>query len=211
MRLVWGGLRCGAVAVGAAALAFAAGLVWFTVPLPADTGAAPTDAIVVLTGGSMRLQSGLELLREGKGRKLFVSGVNPEVRLDELLRIAGNAPAWAACCVALGHEAANTWGNARETAAWMRRNGYRSLRLVTAWYHMRRGLLEFERAMPRLEIVAHPVFPDTVPQRHWWARHGTAHLLVGEYVKYLGALFRPLLVKLQPEFDEPRVEAEMRR
>jgi uncharacterized SAM-binding protein YcdF (DUF218 family) len=210
-RALWGGLRCAAAALAVGLLGFAAGLVWFTVPLPAETDAGPTDAIVVLTGGSMRLQSGLDLLREGKGKKLFVSGVNREVGLEELLRVAGNAPAWAACCVALGHDADNTWGNARETARWMRRNGYRSLRLVTAWYHMRRGLLEFERAMPQVAIIPHPVFPDTVRQQHWWARTGTAQLLLGEYVKYLGALFRPLLARLKPDFDEPRVEAEMRR
>ena len=59
---------------------------------PADTRAAPTDAIVVLTGGSLRLQSGIELLREGKGRKLFISGVNQQVDLDDLLRIFGYRP-----------------------------------------------------------------------------------------------------------------------
>ena len=42
----------------------------------------------------------------------------------------------------LGREADNTHGNARETAGWMRGEGYRSLRLVTSWYHMRRSLLE---------------------------------------------------------------------
>ena len=68
-----------------------------------------------------------------------------------------------------------------------------SSRLVTAWYHMPRSLLEFGRAMPEIDIVAHPVFPDQVKQEHWWAQRGTALLLVSEYVKYLGALARPLI------------------
>src|SRR5215471_483658 len=110
-----------------------AGLLWFAIPPSADFREAPTDAIVVLTGGRLRLQSGIELLREGKGRKLFVSGVNQQVDLDELLRVSGNAPDWASCCTALGHDADNTLGNARETAQWMRGQGFRSLRLVTAW------------------------------------------------------------------------------
>ena len=70
----------------------------------------------MLTGGSLRLQSGMDLLRDGKGRKLFVSGVNQQVHLEALLRISGNAPDWASCCTAVGHDADNTLGNARETA-----------------------------------------------------------------------------------------------
>ena len=194
------------------------GLLWFATPPAADPGAAPTDAIVVLTGGSLRLQSGLDLLREGKGRKLFVSGVSPQVDVDELLRISGNGPdeasSWASCCVVLGHEADNTLGNAQETARWMRSQGFHSLRLVTAWYHMARSLLEFERAMPNVEIVPHPVFPDQVKQQHWWAWPGTAALLANEYAKYLAALVRPLIGSLPTaeltNSTEP-ARAELRR
>jgi uncharacterized SAM-binding protein YcdF (DUF218 family) len=202
-----------ALAAAAGCLLWLAGLVWFATPPAAESRAAPTDAIVVLTGGSLRLQSGIELLREGKGRKLFVSGVNQQVDLDELLRVSGNATDWAWCCVALGHEADNTLGNAYETAQWVHREGFHSLRLVTAWYHMRRSLLEFDRAMPEIDIVAHPVFPDRVKQEHWWTWRGTAALLVGEYVKYQAALFRPLLERLRPRKDStPEAErAEMRR
>jgi uncharacterized SAM-binding protein YcdF (DUF218 family) len=199
--------------VGAGAgvgLLVVAGLVWFATPPTAENRAAPTDAIVVLTGGSLRLQSGIDLLREGKGQELFVSGVNQRVDLDELLRVLGDTPEWLACCIAIGHEAENTEGNAKETARWMRSQGYRSLRLVTAWYHMPRSRLEFERAMPDIEIVPHPVFPERVKQEHWWAWRGTATLLIGEYGKYLAALFRPLFEPPQPVGSEP-IEAEVRQ
>jgi uncharacterized SAM-binding protein YcdF (DUF218 family) len=174
------------------------GLIWFANPPPAESRAAPTDAIVVLTGGSFRIQSGIELLREGKGRKLFVSGVNQQVAVDDLLRVSRFAPDWASCCVVLGHEADNTRGNADETARWMRSQGFRSLRLVTSWYHMPRSLLEFQRAMPDVEILAHPVFPERAKQEHWWAWRDTAVLLMIEYVKYLRALLRPALDWMQP-------------
>jgi uncharacterized SAM-binding protein YcdF (DUF218 family) len=187
----------GAAIAGALFFAFwFAGLVWFATPPPTEDRPTVTDAIVVLTGGSLRLQSGIELLLEGKGRELFVSGVNEEVELNELLRVSGNPPDWISCCIALGHEADNTLGNAREAAQWLRRKGFRSLRLVTAWYHMPRSLLEFDRAMPEIEIIAHPVFPDQI-SHHWWAAWGTVTLLVGEYDKYLGALVRPVLERMR--------------
>src|SRR5262249_19022335 len=163
------------------------GLIWFAIAPSAEDRTEPTDAIVVLTGGSQRLNSGITLLREGKGRKLFISGVNHHVELEGLLRSAsdgvGRAGEWASCCVVLGYRATDTLGNAGETAEWMRQQGFHSLRLVTAWYHMRRSLLEFERAMPEIEIVPHPVFPDQIAHEHWWARRETAALLVTEYGK----------------------------
>ncbi|MBV9521775.1 MAG: YdcF family protein, partial [Alphaproteobacteria bacterium] len=77
--------------------------------------------------------------------------------------------------------------------AWMRREGYHSLRLVTAGYHMRRSLLEFGRVLPDIRIIAHPVFPERFKQAAWWAWPGTADLIVTEYDKYLGALLRALI------------------
>jgi uncharacterized SAM-binding protein YcdF (DUF218 family) len=188
---LWGALRLLAMSAAGCGILWLDGLLWFATPPPADTRPAPTDAIVVLTGGSLRLQSGIDLLRDGKGRKLFVSGVGQQVDLEDLLG-SGNLPDWALCCIVLGHQADNTLGNAQETAQWIRSQGFHSLRLVTAWYHMPRSLLEFGRALPEIDIVAHPVFPDQVKQANWWARRGTAALLVSEYMKYLGALSRPL-------------------
>ena len=206
-------LRRVAIVGAGICLLWLAGLIWFATPRSVELRAAPTDAIVVLTGGSLRLQSGLELLREGKGGKLFVSGVNPQVDLDDVLRISGSPRDWALCCVVLGHDADNTLGNAHETAQWIRQQGFRSLRLVTAWYHMPRSLLEFDRAMPGIEIIPHPVFPEQVKKGHWRTWRGTAALLVSEYVKYLAALSRPVVEWLQsPEVgtSEP-TRAETRR
>ena len=108
----------------ACCLLWLGGLLWFATPPAADTRAAATDAIIVLTGGRLRLQSGMDLLREGKGRKLFVSGVNQQVDLDELLRRFRPCSGLGACCIVLGHDADNTFGNALETAQWMRQQGF---------------------------------------------------------------------------------------
>ncbi len=200
MRPVASGLCRLAIAAVALCGLWVAGLIWFATAPSVEDRAESTDAIVVLTGGSLRLHSGIALLREGKGRKLFVSGVNHQVDLDDLLRSSGGDSGWArdraSCCVVLGYQADDTLGNALETAQWIRQQGFHSLRLVTAWYHMRRSLLEFTRAMPEIEIVAHPVFPEQVKYEHWWARHGTATLLVNEYAKYLATLVRPFVEEI---------------
>ena len=66
--------------------------------------------------------------------------------------------------------------------------------------------------MPGIIIVTYPVFPKQVKQGRWWTLRGTAALLVSEYVKYLSALFGPVMEGLQsPEFGRSEAtRAEMR-
>lgn len=172
------------VLVGAAWLG---GLVWFATAVPdrVDDPTTHTDAIVVLTGGHGRVEAGVVLLRMGMAGKLFVSGVEPGVTVAELLKRAHVVPAAQDAAIVLGHDAESTASNAEETAAWMKSQGFHSLRLVTANYHMRRSLLEFRHAMPDTVIIPHPVFPNSVEQGRWWMWPGTLHLLASEYTKYL--------------------------
>ena len=184
----------GALAVLGAA--WAGGLFWFAASIPdaVSDPAARTDAIVVLTGGSGRLDTGLELLSENRAEKLFVSGVYRGVDVAKLLELAQRTPVELRCCVEIGYSADDTAGNAAETAAWMQKQGYRSLRIVTANYHMPRSLLEFGFAMPAKRLIAHPVFPAHVKRDRWWAWPGTAYLIVSEYNKYILAWLRHLAV-----------------
>lgn len=177
-----------AAVIVALAVAWMAGLIWFAGSLPdrPDNSATHTDAIVVLTGGQGRFEEGVLLLRQGLGQKLFVSGVEPGVEVPEMLKRAHLPPGPSDANIVLGHDADSTASNAAETSDWMHREGFHSLRLVTASYHMPRSLLEFRHAMPDLTIVPHPVFPGRV-KHHWWAWPGTARLIAEEYVKYLVA------------------------
>jgi uncharacterized SAM-binding protein YcdF (DUF218 family) len=99
------------------------------------------------------------------------------------------------CCVELGYEADDTEGNAVETARWVAAQGLHSIRLVTANYHMPRSLVEFHRALPGVELVAHPVAPAKVRLDGWWGWPGTAELIIIEYNKYVAALLRAALTQ----------------
>jgi uncharacterized SAM-binding protein YcdF (DUF218 family) len=193
-----------AAGVATTMLFWAAGLVWFvqsSLAITADPTVG-TDAIVVLTGGRLRLEAGLDLLGAGRAQKLFISGVNPHVDRLELMRVAGHADEGDLDRIVIGHDADNTLGNARETAQWMRQQGYRSLRLVTSWYHMRRSLLEFKRAMPDTLIVAEPVFAGHAEAEAWSGWLDLVLLTIGEYDKYLATLVRPEIVAIWPHAGE---------
>lgn len=166
------------------------GFIWFVQNIPRETPSdlVPTDAVVVLTGGSGRLPAGIELLAEGHAKKLFVSGVYDGVDVDALLRLSQREPRNLECCINLGYQAGNTHGNAEETERWMVQQGYKSLRLVTANYHMRRSLLEFSRKMPWAVVRPHPIQPDRVEFENWWRKPRTARLLMSEYTKYIIAI-----------------------
>jgi len=163
-----------------------AGLLWFAEQIPdtVEDAATPTDAIVVLTGGQGRLDEALMLLSRNFADRLFISGVYRGVDVNTLLETIQSSPTHLESRIGVG-DATNTAGNARETAQWARLYGVRSIRLVTASYHMPRSLLEFHHALPEVTVLPHPVFSDNVKQEEWWAWPGTATLIAREYTKYL--------------------------
>jgi uncharacterized SAM-binding protein YcdF (DUF218 family) len=171
------------------------GFVWFVEQVKSldaavtDKNPQAVDAIVVLTGGSERVSTGVDLLNAGKGKKLFISGVHPGLSLDRVLGNQSVAGDLRGCCIVLGHVAESTQGNAEETQNWLALEDYHSLRLVTANYHMPRSLLLFRAAMPEVTIVPHPIAPDSVMIDEWGRHAGTASLLFTEYDKYLFASF----------------------
>lgn len=194
-------LRVGLLAVAVVFLLWSVGFYRFAAMIP-DRAPPPetvTDAIVVLTGGVGRIGAGLSLLERGAGKKLFVSGVYRGVDVQALLRAVRRSPANVECCITLGYAADSTRGNAEETAAWIRREGHKSLRLVTASYHMPRSLYEFHRLLPPdVVIVPHPVFPASFYPNDWWRWHGSARLAVSEYHKYLIARLVDAIVGAPP-------------
>ncbi len=125
-----------------------AGLQHFVLTLPqATTGAIQyTDGIVVVTGGQQRLDDGLELLTAGKAERMLISGVGEGVNRAVLIQELGLDDREASalfCCVELDFTADNTRGNAAATKEWASAHGMRSVRLVTASYHMPRALVVF--------------------------------------------------------------------
>lgn len=181
-----------ATALGCAALFWVIGLFVFASYIPDQKPPmhVRTDAIVVLTGGAGRVGEGLALLEQKLGERLFVSGVYHGVDVNALLKVARQSPRDMEWRISLGYSADNTVGNARETADWMAKQRFKSLRLVTASYHMPRSLLEFHRAMPDVSIIIHPVHPPQFKLHRWWLWPGSARLVISEYQKYLVALAR---------------------
>jgi uncharacterized SAM-binding protein YcdF (DUF218 family) len=156
-----------------------------------------TDAIIVLTGGSKRLQHSLELLEQEKAPILFVSGVGEGADYASLSALSGplfNELEAKRVPIELGYDATSTTENAIEVAEWVAKKNYQSIRLVTANYHMPRSVMELQALMPLTHIVTDPVLPWDYEDKPWWQEAKIRTLVISEYHKFI---VRYLLIHMQ--------------
>jgi uncharacterized SAM-binding protein YcdF (DUF218 family) len=156
-------------------LLYALGYAAFAVFLPKAGDTRTTDGIVVLTGGAKRLERGLDLLEQGKARRMLISGVDRTVRPAELAERYGKEQQLFECCIDLGREAVDTRSNAEETSRWLKKQKFSTVRLVTTDWHMARAGFELGRQAGD----AVDVYPDAIESRPRFAT------LFTEYNKYL--------------------------
>ena len=144
------------------------------------------DGIVALTGGAQRIGDAIDLLANGYGRRLLITGVNERTSRDEIARLNPTQRALIACCVDLDYRARNTIGNAIETRRWMRAHRFSTVAVVTSNYHMPRTLVELDHALQDSDrVLPHPVVTEAFDADRWWQSPPAARLLASEYVKFL--------------------------
>ena len=128
-------------------LLYALGFALFAVTLGRPAKAeVTTDAVVVVTGGTGRIEHAIDVLARGNAKRVLIAGTDPSVTKADLIERVGRARL-VKCCVDLGSESVDTRSNAEEAQRWLARHKYKSLRLVTNDWHMRRAGYEFRRAL----------------------------------------------------------------
>ena len=142
-------------------IVWALGFVWFAIALPRPLEGGKSAAVVVPTGGAGRIDRGLEVLEQGLAPKLFVSGVDREVRPVEFAVEYKVSAAIMACCVTLGFDSVDTRSNGLEISRWLAANKIGSVRLVTSDWHMRRAAWELRHVAPGNLVV----IEDAIPTR----------------------------------------------
>ena len=140
-----------------------------------------TQAIIVLTGGNNRIQTGLDLLEQGLAPVLFITGVHHDYKPSHIFALWHGDPKIAKCCITLDYNATTTIENAQETQNWIQKNNISTARVVTSKYHMLRALLEIKAKNPKLKVIFHPVMQSDIGplDLYFW------HVIVSEYHKFL--------------------------
>jgi uncharacterized SAM-binding protein YcdF (DUF218 family) len=168
------------------------GFLWFAdsvTSLRAPDGV-KADAIVVLTGGYLRIEQALGLLRDGAGKRLLISGAHPSTTPNQIRRATQGSADLFDCCVDIGYDAIDTIGNANEIARWIHEHNYKSVLVVTNNYHMLRSLHELRRADPGTEFIPYPVIAADLTRRAWFLEPDTLRTMLSEYGKVVLASLR---------------------
>ena len=157
-------------------LIYALGFILFAVTLGHPAKAeVTTDAIIVITGGTGRIEHAMEVLADGKAKRVLIAGADPSVTKKDLINRLGGKGRLVRCCVDLGSESVDTRSNAEEAQRWLAKHKYKSVRLITNDWHMRRAGYEFRRVLGgKYEVVR-----DAVRTEPGFAT------LFAEYNKYL--------------------------
>lgn len=188
-----------------AVFAFGAGFILFAdhiSRLVTPTAAAPADAIVVLTGGQARLSTAVDLLESGMGKRLLITGVNPDAARSDLPRILHVDESLFECCVDTD-TAADTAANARESSNWFTKHGYRDVIVVTNNYHMPRSLMEMARRADGVTLHPYPVVNTDLANGSWLQRPQAVRVLFTEYLKFIASASRGLLRGSMQGFSTP--------
>lgn len=153
----------------------------------------PTDAIIVLTGEQKRIIDSIKEFANGNAKKLFISGIYRQTSLDKLIDKTINdlqkqkqlktSRENLKSRIYTGR-AENTIENGLESATWVKKNNIDSIRLMTSYYHMPRSKLIFEKYMPNIRIVEHPItFSEKKP--NIFSNSNLLKLTFSEYNKYI--------------------------
>ncbi len=159
--------------------------------LPNNNSDSNATAIVVLTGGTNRVNAGFDLLEKGKAKYLLISGVGEKVSLEDLTKLWGKNPLSLPCCVTLGKYAQNTVENALEAKKYIKNNNITSFFLVTSHYHMPRALIEVKKIIPDSRIIPYAV----IPEGYSFLNPEMMYLIFKEYNKFLFSYGRIFITK----------------
>lgn len=140
------------------------------------------DAIIVFTGGENRVQSGIDLLSNNIGKKLFISGVNPDTNIFDISEQTLSDMDLLNCCIDLGKKADNTMENALESIDWIKNNKYKNIVIVTSNYHMKRSLFILRNFDRTINFIPHNVQSKFLQNKNITV-YRKLKTIISEYVK----------------------------
>ena len=145
-----------------------------------------SSLIVVLTGGKGRIEKGIELLKEGNGKFLLISGVFQKEKLKNRYLFEDNINL-KECCIFFEEKAKNTFQNASEVSNWVkeRKVNIDSIQLITSYYNIPRSLIIFKKFFPDQKLITVPVSQFSINKELFFH----IKLIFSEYLKIFYTFF----------------------
>jgi uncharacterized SAM-binding protein YcdF (DUF218 family) len=155
-------------------------------PYPNETSSREGErfgAVVVLTGGTGRVDKGLELFQSGRGGMLILSGVSKGSDLDSIFHGQEIKPL-DRISILLDKRSDSTLENALEVRKIVKREPLSSVLLVTSNYHMPRARFIFDALMPsNVKVESYAVESPNFDIDNWWVGKGP-FIMMEEFLKY---------------------------
>ena len=138
----------------------------------------PADVIIVLSGGTDRVEEGVTLYKLGYANKILFSGDgSPDMAIQaESLGVPQNN-------ILIENNSQSTIENAKYSAAIMEAQGFKSAIVVTSPYHTRRASILFANFFRgwNLTICSVPFTSSTAS--NWWKNPYLERTVISEYMK----------------------------
>ena len=140
-----------------------------------------TDGIAVLTGGTGRINLGLELFNKNKNLKLIISGVDRNVSDKSI--IPNNLMNKSS--ITIDKDSESTYQNAKIINKWTSKYKLQNVTIITSYYHMPRSMILIQSLSPSINFYAYPVekkISNRISLRETFLYY---FFLTEEYMKYL--------------------------
>lgn len=206
-RLYWAAryrlIRIAAGVIAVYLLLFYTPFIWVVAePLRMMEPPRQADAIVVFAGGvgesgkagggyQERVKQAIDLYRAGKAsRMIFSSGYVFSFQEAEVMRELAVTQGVPASAIILELMAANTYENVVFVKEILQREQWRSILLVSSPYHMRRGLLTWQKVAPEVTVVPTPVAQSQFYDHGWGASLEQIRGILHEYLAIVAYWWR---------------------
>jgi uncharacterized SAM-binding protein YcdF (DUF218 family) len=152
------------------------------------------DAIVVISGGDTdaRISEGVEIYMDGFSDIIIFSGAaaEGEVSNASAMRNIAMRKGVPIDAILIEEDSKTTDENAIDVARVVKREGFKSIILVTSPYHQRRAYGAFRDALGKdFKIINHSAKDSKWRKADWWSNEQARFLTLGEIMKNLYALF----------------------
>lgn len=142
------------------------------------------DLLVVLTGGSGRIDEGVKLLSSGKGELLFISGGGEKIDIDHVLKENEINPLLKESII-FENLSKSTYENALMTKEIVKSYQIKSIALITSAYHIKRASYTFRRILPEdVKIYPYRVKTSLFKIDRWYKDSKSRKIIFSEFYKY---------------------------
>ncbi|HBS46427.1 MAG TPA: YdcF family protein [Paenibacillus sp.] len=148
------------------------------------------DAIIILSGGSGRVEKGAELYKAGYAPYIILSNSHESTSASGDMLQTALALGIPKDAIFTENEAESTYQNAEFTLPIMKEHDFQSAIIVSSDFHMRRGKLLFDRVYKKSDIeLTYVGSASGYNAKRWWSDRKSSETTFNEYAKMIGNTF----------------------